>query len=316
MATYAQWARSKAAPRRLTWVCGPEAVLREEVVTALRDAVVGTRLSLSASVTPEREVWDACAVTPLPGMARLVVVRDAERLGSWDTLASLAAGGRELAGLYLVLVSAEPDYTRRKPDSKDKELLPGPAVIQAASRGQIIKCVLGPDDRLDWVAARLPQRSLLLAEYILSRVDGDLAAAAAVCSKLALLGGSPGKAMVAALCAAQSRTPFEDSLICGDTAAALRAAPAPGELGKVIGLLASRLDVLTTLFNAHQQELGTRDIVTRFGVPQLLVAKYRQAARNYPPARVQRCHALLAELDASFRSGVRAGIPEALVALW
>src|SRR5215472_14081361 len=111
MSTFSQWQRAGCPVRRITWVCGPEQVLAEDVAAAQLAAASPLGVTrLTAGEVPERDIWDACS---MPGQDRLVLVRAAERLADPSRLIPLVkAAAREIPAL--VLASGEDDFPRGK----------------------------------------------------------------------------------------------------------------------------------------------------------------------------------------------------------
>ena len=325
MATYAQWcralAREGAQPRRVSWLHG-SAVLREEAIRLIRAAVPATYQSVTAGVVAEQEVWDACLQLPPPGEARLVVARSAQKLRYWDSLAALGTA-RDSAGLWLVFSSGDADCYQRKAgkvvtQEGKKQLQPGPAAVSALSCGQLVRCTLSSqEDQIAWVQSKLPGLPATVAWRIIDLTGADLALAASVCAQLALWPpGERTEQAVAALTVREPSQAFAEALVLGARDQALLAIPGEAEMGMTLGQLGGLLDHLAALYSASLQQLGMRDTVTKLGVPQVVAARYRKIAREYPPARVLSCRTLLAEADSAWRSGAREGVAEVVAALW
>lgn len=323
MATYLQWAKALEAGRlkRLTWACGDPRLVHE--ATALAQAASGLRIArVPAGQVPESEVWDRCLQLPsLPGAGQLVVVRSAQRLRQWQVLEEIAAQGAE--GQHLLFLSDDTDYYKRDAvtgrvatsNLGAKIMLPGPAIVNGCSQGQVVKCVLAKDeDRIAWLRRREPSLTANVAWMVLARTGHDLSLAASAAAQVALWPPEEHmEALVHALVPAEPGEEFADLLARGRKPQALLAAPQGEEVGKAIGWLGSILDSLAELYAAQQP--GASDPQAR-GVPRFLAARYKAAAREYPPSRVRGCRMLLASCDDAYRRGAREALAETLAALW
>jgi len=310
--TYSQWrtAVDKGDLRRVVWICGDQHVLVEEVIDTIREHVNAGELdytSLSCVDTADRDIWAAAMQYPLtPGASRLLLVRDAEKLGNWEPLTEWMDHSRQLPGSHLVFVSNETNV----PDKPYIEALQSRRRI-----GQVVRCSQpSPEDAIAWVRrrSRLDQE---MAFHLLRRVGGNIAVAASVCTKLTAFDGTAGPATIDALCDQEPGQSFVDALIAGDKPEALLAVPrmTDREQGAAITLLSARLDILGALWRSSRHAQSVRDLR---GVPVFLAKKYRHLARDYDPNRCVYARRVVAVVDEAYRSGARVGVLEALVALW
>jgi hypothetical protein len=318
MGSYGQWSRRREV-RRLTWVCGSEPLLAEEVVTEALLQCTG-HLTLTAGDDAEREIW-AAASSPLadPAASQVIVVRSAERLRHWDNLEPLTTA-RDLDAVRVVFVSAEPRLAQVRGEEKSV-LAPHLALLRDSRPGQLVEC-RAPEDwsdppewLQDWASRQLGAAGREAACYLLS-VTGSIPEAAAVGSKIRMSGLSPTQQIIGALAGRVSS--FTEALICGRRREALAAAAdlSRDELGRAIGQLASRLDVLGALHVASEHHLDGRETAVKLGVPRFLQLRYRDPSRAYSGARVASCRSLLAVADEAWRSGAAGGVAEFVAALW
>ena len=320
MATFSQWLRAGCPAKRITWVCGPEQVLADDVVSAICSAVPGGGLhcgQYSAGADPEREIWAACAVIPPPGEQRLVIVRDAHKLRRPGELVPLVKAGREAAGLHLLFVSADADFPRERDGDGKSVLAPHLAALRDSRYGQLIRCVPPKDDDLlDWAARCWPGLGRNAAWRLLEAAGGDLGAVRAAGAK-AVATGLLAEKYIPVLGEPPPGGQFAELLVRGDRAAALAAArTAPLAAGSAIGLLDSRLGTLAAIRDGQRRGLEDKDIASRLGVPRFLIGAYRDVAHAYDPARVRACRELLAVADAAWRTGADRGVAEVLAASW
>jgi hypothetical protein len=91
---------------------------------------------------------------------------------------------------------------------------------------------------------------------------------------------------------------------------------ARGEAGAVIGLLAARLATVEQVAEGVRQGLTPGEAAARLQSDRYTARRALPWLGFYGQDRIRRCRALLASLDAAWRSGAAAGVTESLVALW
>jgi hypothetical protein len=309
--SFSQWRRSADSGeiRRVTYVCGAERVLVEEVVDSIRtglDVSALDRVTFTAGTDPDRDIWAAAHQYPLtPGARRLVCVRAAEKIRYWQPLPGWLAATRQLPGVYLLFVSG------------DDSPAPGvPVEAVKAPRGHLVRCAAPNEaDAVAWVRRRAPALDDTTAGYLLTRTGGDLAAAATACTKISLFDGVPGTQVVDQLCAQVPAASFVESLLTLRKPDALRAAAvmAPEEYGRALATLDQRLDAMAVLWRAVRAGHTAREVAS---VPTFLVRQLAPHAKHYDPARCAYRRKALAVVEDAHRGGARTGVLEALVALW
>lgn len=304
--------------RRVTWVCGDQHVLVEEVVTTIRQILAPSPmdyLPIHVTDVDERDVWFEASQYPLtPGAVRMILIRDAEQLTQWNQLDNWLTWTRRLPNIYLIFVSNEPDLPYETVEGKRAGLKPHAVAIRAP-RGRLVRCVMPNEaDALAWVRRRANLDDDT-ARYLLTRTGGDLALAASVCAKVSLFNGAAGYRTVDALCHERPSASFVDCLLALEKKQALLRVPdlIDNEVNKVIGLLDSRLDLLQLLYRAQAAGQHLREIS---GVNPYLARQYIAIARHYEHSRCAYRRRVLAVVDDALRSGIRDGVWEALVALW
>lgn len=319
MGTYTQFHTAARAGdfRRVTWICGDQPVLIEEVIDTIRDHLRPSeldRLTLHSGPTFDRDVWATANQHLLnPGSNRMILIRDADRLTRWDQLTLWLTRTRQLPGVYLVFVSNDTDLPASNVNGR-KTLKPHIAQIKAP-RGSLVRCTLPTEaDTLAWIRRRATMDDHT-ARYLLTRTGGNLTAAAAVCAKLNLFDTTAGKASIDALVNETPAADLADSLIAADRRRALLAADRVTErdLHRLIALLDSRLDLLQQLHRNLAQGSSWRD---NQGINPYLVRQYQPYARDYDPRTCARRRRVLAVIDDAIRNGAHIGLVEALIALW
>lgn len=263
---------------------------------------------LTAGTVADRDVWAAAGQYPIdPTRNRLVVVRDAERIRHWEPLIEWLAAARRIPTVHLVFVSNLPDFgTDRKT----------PAHVDAIkARGHIVRCAMPNEtDALAWVQRRANLDDET-ARHLITRTGGNLALAASVCAKVSLFDGQAGPRTINQLCAEVPADSFVESLLLLNKRAALYAVESlrPNDYGKIIGLLDSRLDLLSVLHRAVRAGYSSREVQ---GYPLFLIKQFMPVAKHYDPQRCLYSRRVLAVVDDAHRDGARDGLMSSLVALW
>lgn len=320
---YTQWRThaDRGQYKRVTWVCGEQRALVADVVATIRAALQPSDLdtvTCHAGQTPDADIWAAAHQYPFdPDAHRLVLVRDAEKISYWEPLPGWLAATRQLPGVYLLFVSGLPDFPHA-PGSRTQ--LAAHLAHMRAPRGHLVRCATpNGRDALAWARRRAPALDEDTAKHLLTRTGGNLTTAAAVLDKIALFGGTVSHAVVDALVDQAPADNLADALVLGDRRAALVAAArtSPADVGAILGLLDSRLDLVAALWHdLRTGELRRERAAGDREQPAFLVAQFAPAAKFYDPGRVAQCRRLLAVLDDAHRTGARTGLLEALIALW
>ncbi len=316
---YTLWkaAADKGEVRRVTWVCGDQPVLIEEIVsTTVRMLTVSELdlLSFRAGSVADREIWAAAGQYPLTDACdRLVIVREAQRMKRWEPLTEWLSQRQRLPRNYLLFIADGDDFDTVTVDGR-KVIAPHIEQVRA-SRGRLVRCGLPNEgDAVAWLRSRAPM-SEATARYVLKRVGHDLRLAADVAGKVKLFGGNPGESTIDALCQVEPADSFADALVGLDREDALRALPglADADRVRVLRLLESRLDILSLLWKANRARTPVREITD---VPAFLLHKLMPVARHYPPEKCVKARSLLAATEVAHRGGARTGVFESLIALW
>jgi DNA polymerase III delta subunit len=304
--------------RRALWVCGDQPVLVQEILDTIRAHLGVSELDyacLTAGVDPDPCIWAAVLSFSLtPGAARLIVVRDAEKITTWTPLATFVMAGRQLPASYVVFVSGLPDL----PDLPD---LPGagepvPHLELLKAKGRVVRCAAPNEaDAIAWAQRRCPSLTPRAAAHLIARTGGDLVAAAGACVKLALFSGVPGTAIIDAVVEAVPVECVTDLLLARRKPEALAAVSDVAERDylKTVALLETRLELLGSLWHAVRAGLGPREVT---GHPPFLVHRYLRHAKHYDPGHCAHAHKVLLLIDDAVRAGARTGVLESLIALW
>jgi hypothetical protein len=331
MAVFSVWNRKRLL-HQVAWVCGPEPVLRREVVAAYVSGLPG----ISKSVWwfgehEESQIWDYL-LTPPPAGGRLVIVQAAEKAKLTERFALLIQNLMPLS--YVVFTSSDDDFPYIEPkagkrpagqktriyNATSRQLSPHLAVIQADKDGQLIRCCRPSKDEelLKLIASWWPRSGANWAARVWERCGGDLTATWQACdtARRASLASNIEEHLDMA-CQHVPGAAFADSLISGQITEALQEAQVlgPHEALSAVALLNSRLSQVR-LYAACSSRGMTTDEIARRGLSryqQHLLAPY---AARYSPGRELGCRRLLARAEDTLRSGVRTGVLEAVAALW
>jgi DNA polymerase III delta subunit len=316
MASYSQWAR-KRETRRLTWLCGTEPVLAEEVIAHARSQA-DECFTLVAGDDAERDVWAAASQPPGDESRWLVVVRCAQRLKRWSELESLTAA-RDLLSVRVLFHSEEGDFTKVMTEEGRKDLAPHLRALQSYRSGQLIRCAV-PDEPEEWVSQWVSRRlgggGVVLADYLLECTGYDLSAAADAADKLRLARVPVTRENIVLV--ARGFQNFTESVLRGKRQQALSAAPrlTRDEQARAIGRLSSALDTLLLLHEASVTGLDAREIALKLGVRSYQQKLYKGIADSYSAERVASCKAVLATADAAWHEGITEGVAEVIAVLW
>ena len=318
MATYLQWSRKRLL-KRMAWVCGPEQVLRYEVLGAYRDGMPAWTpgIHLVAGQVAEFKIWDEVLSVPAGGMRR-VVIYNAEQLTSVGNF-SVLAGAEGLESCFTVFVSDSDDFPRVVEDGK-KTLAPHLALLQAAKDAQLIRCCMPgkEEDQVALVQSWWPGAGANIAHSVLSLSGGSLLYAKQACRKAVLAGYPATTETVRLVCTLVPGREFADYLLEGSKKNAIAVARdlTPEEVAAAIGLLASRLTTLAIIWDAKRRGWDKSDMAVRLHIDQFVLRLLYPHVGQYAPDRIHRCREALAVAESAWRSGAREGVPEALVALW
>lgn len=328
MASFDQWRSREPAERarRLTWLCGSEGILVEEIVSDIASYYSDAEYSsYDLSVQRESFVISGLSQYPLSREGkRLVVVREIECLDRWDSLHRwIVRSGRALPNNIAVFVSSNIDFPAKDSPAHD-------SFRSIQQRGSVIRCTNTSEQALaNWVKAKITWRdvscSTQTALHLVRRSNRDLAALRSAVVKASILGRGTALTVDVAnqLLRPVPSDAFADNLIATDRPAAYASIEfvPRADYGRTIGLLFSRLELLGRLNRGLQAGKDMRNIVndsSATGVPvsDFLGRRYFPHAKDYAESRRVRCHRLLTIVDDAYQRGATEGILESLVALW
>lgn len=306
---------TREEPKPLYVLSGPETFLIEEIVTALREAVLGAEASdwnedrLRADDVDAQTAVLRADTPPMGSAQRLVTVRAVEKWREKDYTALLRYIERPNPTTVLVLIGSTVDGRTKW-------------VKAAKKAGVVAKIETLRERELPPVVARIAKKQGKLlgteaAQVLMMRCGEDLQTLASEIEKLALFVGDgdeittqdveraaagAGSAKIFALC---------DAVGGGDVSTALRllhneltAGDRSGPI-RVNAMLSRHFRLLM-----KAREAGG-DLARVLGLPPFIASQYGRQARRFNELALQRAHRVLYESDQHLKGGSR--LPPAAV---
>ncbi len=310
-------ARGEIAPVYV--LTGSERLLVDRVVAALQAAIVSpaTRAFnldvLEAKAAGATAILNATRTMPMMGKRRLVIVRDAEGLGS-DGLAVLAGYLDDPSPAAVLVLQCN------KIDGRLKFF------AQAKKKG-LIHDLAPPRQLAPWIAAEAKRRGANLApdgaRRLADVVGSDLARLASAIEQLALyvgdaraIGGADVDALIADT-SEQNVFQLSEAVGQGDRERALRAvAKLTEQRESAVGvamMLARHFRQLALYQELAIARASQGEMIKTLGVPPFVLDKLAPQARRFAPASFGRAFALLSQADQDLKSNVKAALGERIV---
>lgn len=313
MATFFQW-RSHAIAGdlpRITWVCGEQSILIEELIDIAKRATQASSmsyLSIDASDVSVGEVRAAIDQHILSQKEkRLIVIRSAQELDyavfqEW-------IGNKNRANAYLILVS----------DDKELPVLKGNAEVTTFFNTYgvyKVKCFFpNEEDLLSWVQLKAYRQGDEVVRRIIERCGDSLKAMSDLAVKLNVIGEDLSAEHVDALCEDHPSGTFEISLLAFRKVEAYQLSDNL-KLSKVLGSLDQKLGALETMYLAAKAKKSGKETAADLGNQTFLYPMLRHVAQLYGPTEIQRRRMLLGLLEPYYRYGDCAGVIESLISMW
>lgn len=330
MATFSQWraaVRQNPEPRRITWVCGDERVLVEEVVNHIKEQLAPEAWSLvpfTAGEDSERQVWAEADQHPLGPGSRLVIIRNAEQLKRWDRLQEWIRYRALNPHTYLLFVSNEPRLPKIEPTPAQKKEGVKPYLpkhLTLGKHGHVIECraytTATAKHSVEWVQSMVSMREGV-ARHLLERANFNLRLVRDICRKLAVFPNEITVSVVNEMLAEQPRDSFADALLALDKKTALLALKSlpPADYGRTIGFLDSRVELAGLVHDMQLERKPMHEIARAAGSQGFLVKDIVPVAKHYSASRRLEIRKILATADEHYQAGERDGIMELVVAFW
>lgn len=323
MSTFSQWwlsFKKSETPRQITWVCGTEPILVDEVVDLITKAVGPDEINhvyLDARETTERQIWNELRQLPFgPTASRLTIVKGAEKLKNDALFIQYIKDRAVLPRNYVIFISDEKSARR----TEDGKALWEP-LEYLKNRGTTIECraftSATAKHAVTWVKEKADIRGRV-AEYLLNRATGDLRLVRDTVAKLSVFPGEISLRVVSEMFEEKPSDTFLGALFALDRKTAMHAiSEIPrNEYSKTLGLVDARLELAGQVHDMLIQHKTHGEIARAAGNKGFLVPEMLPVAKHYDKKRRMRIRNYLATVDNFSYYGVPDGALEALVILW
>lgn len=325
MSNFSQWwtaYKKSQTVRQFTWLAGTERVLVEEIVDTIKkelDPAVWNYSHFVVGDDSERDIWADVSQYPIDQGKRLVVIRNAEKLKSFDRLTEFIAKRTLNPRTYLVLVSNE-EKLNRVP-AEDGKTVYAPHLAVFGTKGHLVECRPFTQDTakhaVTWVVDKTGMREGV-AGHLLERANGDLRLVRDLCEKMLVLDAPMTLSNVNHMLSERPRDTFANSLMALDRKTALLALKKMPEAdySRTLGFLDSRLDLAGLVHTMLAQQKTQSEIARAAGDKRFLVGDLMPVAKHYDLRRRQNIRRVLTAADEALRQGARIGVMEAVVTQW
>lgn len=338
MSIFSQW-RLKDYVKRITWICGKEQVLIDQVIDRCKSVTTTqmNRLTLDAEFDSLESIWGHLNQFSFGSDAkRFILIYNSQKIENWQPLKSLIGDKEFSDGLRVVFVSTDEHQFRLSKgqyivDEYNRRIVKDP--ITFLSKKQYFDLVIcneliseAPKDEKGrykrssdfvlWIQGQVNINEDD-ANYLIQQSGGNLVIIKTVIEKCKLFSARLSRNMINLLCEQSFNEEFSYHLIALEKNQALAALEAMEhkDYSRVIGELDYRLDMLSILHRANRKKWSIRDVVVREGFNGFVVAKYWPHVRHYDYTRVVHCRNILASIDEAYNRNVR-NCMDVLVAMW
>jgi DNA polymerase III delta subunit len=302
---------------KVTYVCGEQNSLVELVIDDIKSILqVPATDYASVDASCSDNVWEIASQYPLdPNTNRLTIVRNADKLNSWNELSEWLAHSRNNPKNFLLFVSNLSDAP--SVFSKGKRVGYFEHIELIRSKGKLVKCSTpNEEDLISWIQSYGLSRDS--SQFLAARTSSNISQILMVLKKVRIWNGSPNKNALALLCDDLALDSFADYLILQDKQAAFKSLKTMDsqDVQRTIARLDSRLDMMLDLQRCLVRRMYDGDIAQATGIKIFLIKKFKHVAKDYTFAKVKQRRQLLAIIDAHLRNGAKVGILESLITLW
>lgn len=321
---YFQSQRKEELVRQVTFLCGTEPVLVDEVVrhvTALLGPSPWNHTAFVAGQDSEREIWAEMERHPIDRSTRLIVIRDAEKIRDHDRLIDWIGNRASNPKTFAILISNDERIPVVPPAKRGDKTTPMPFIQAFTRRGHVVECrpftQATAKHAVAWVQSKV-KMPVNVAGHLLNRANGDLRLVRDTCFKLNVLGEEASIPIIDAMLSQRPRVDFEDALLSMRKKEALFALTTLSEddYSMIIGRMDAQLDLAGMVYDMTNQHQTIAEIMRFAGRQAHLVPKVQPFAKHYDPKRRTAMRQLLAVADDALRGGQRVGVMEALVQQW
>lgn len=324
MSTFSGWwlsFKKNQTPRQITWVCGSEPVLVDEVVDLIKSTLSPDPINmvyLDASEMSERLIWNELRQLPFGTNAtRVTLVANAEKISGDEDFIQYIKDRGVLPRNYVIFVSHE--EALRKKDDTTRDLWAPLEYLK--TRGALIECrpftAATAKHAVSWVKEKADIRGRV-AEYVLNQATGDLRLVRDTLGKLSVFPGEVTLRVVNEMFEAKPDDTFLGALFALDRKTAMDALKElpREEYSKTLGLVDARLELAGLVHDLLIQHKTSGEIARAAGNKGFLVPDMLPVAKHYDKKRRLRIRQYLATVDGYTTYGVPDGALEALVVLW
>ena len=326
MATFSQffvaW-QKEAKPKQFYWLCGHEKILIEDIVQTIKThlnlphwntvpAVLGT--------IKEREMWSEVEQYPIDNTARLVIVRNAEKIEDKDRIIRLLKERSAHPSTTVIFIS-NAEALPRIPLEDNKTVLEDHIAVFSGQRGSAVECKPFTEatakHAVAWVLSKVEMRPGVAA-HLLNRSDGNLTLVRDIYTKLSFFPHEATVSTINEILSEQPRENFVDALLALDKKTALQALERmpTSEYSKTLGLLDARLDFAGVVHDMLVARKDEKEIARAVGNKGFLVPAVARVAKHYDKTRRINTRQVLKTMDESLQLGSTCGIMEAIVSEW
>jgi DNA polymerase-3 subunit delta len=310
-------------------IAGEERHYRQQVVAAMRRAVVGSdgaslnEDQFEAGEADARAIVSAARTLPMFGPRRLVLVRGLDR---WDAKNDASqAKGSESKGVVHKPLEQLADYAAAPSDTTTLLLIADKLdnrrrlVIAAKKDGYLVVCQSPPRNALPgWIRQRARERghgiTAPAAELLAELVGADLCALGDAMERVELFVGKGAELSEAAVlqCVANMQPASVWDLVgavgrrdAGAALAALERVFEPGGGPRLVGLLCWSARQLIRFGSARRAGLGPDEAARQAGVPPFKLREVTEQLRHLPLERAEQWLEALAQVDFDLKGGSR-----------
>lgn len=319
----------KAAPKQITWICGDERVLAEEVVTQITgyiDPAPWNVAHVNAQEMSTRKIAAELYQHPLGAGERLVVIRHADVIEDWSFLTEWIPKRSQNPKTYVVLMSEASGIPRIEPTPDQRragiKAHPPEHLDLIQKRGAVIECrsftTATAKYSPAWVQSMIPMRDNV-AKHLMERANFEVRLVRDTCMKLRMIGVTDVTIThINQLLAEQPRDTFVDAILARDHKTAILASRTipESEYGKIIGQLDSRLDLTGLVHDMMVEHSKPGDIARAAGKQAWLVPEIIPVAKHYSSKRRLELRKVLALADNAYRSGHPKGLLDVIASFW
>ena len=323
MSTFSAWwlsFKKNNTARQITWLCGTEPVLVDEVTDTLKNVIAPDDINmvyLDARDVTERSVWNDLRQLPFGNnVNRLTVVRGAERLKNDSLFIQYIKDRGALPRNYVIFISSE-EGARRSSEGKGI----WEPLEYLKTRGTMVECKPFTSSTakhaVEWVKQKADVKGRV-AEYLLNRATGDLRLVRDTIRKLSVFPNEISLKVVSEMFEEKPADSFLGALFSLDKKTAMHSISEipKNEYSKTLGLVDARLELAGLVHDMLIQHKTRGEIAKAAGNKGFLVPEILPVAKHYDKKRRLRIRSYLAMVDSLSEHGVPNGALEGLVVLW